>query len=423
MQFGPLLVSPFSPTGRRRAAVSADWLACAAVASLPWSTTATAILMTALLVAILLTLDTASIRRILPRPAAYLPLALWSFMGLGMLWASVPWPARLAGLEHFHKLLFIPVLMLHFSRSDQWRRVWGSFAASTIVLLIYSWASFFWPSLTFGNRIPGVPVKDYIYQNMAFALCACMLLYAAWVLATRRRFATSIGCGAIAAAFLASIAYVAASRTTLLSLPVMLLVVGYQSARARGAAATVACFVLLSLLAWSTSSYLHERVAQLVSGTMDFSPQAMTSEAERIEFWKKSSAALLKAPLLGHGTGSIRDVFAHSTGGEKGAAGLVVDNPHNQTLAVGLQGGIVAIALLYMMWIAHGWLFACGRGPVMTFGLLIVLQNVIGSLFNSHLSDFTAGWLYVLGVGILGGATLSQGHATHAGDLSARAHL
>jgi O-antigen ligase len=36
------------------------------------------------------------------------------------------------------------------------------------------------------------------------------------------------------------------------------------------------------------------------------------------------------------------------------------------------------------------------------------VQNVIASLFNSHLSDFTAGWLYVFGVGVLGGTVLRQ---------------
>jgi O-antigen ligase len=34
---------------------------------------------------------------------------------------------------------------------------------------------------------------------------------------------------------------------------------------------------------------------------------------------------------------------------------------------------------------------------------LVVVQNVLTSLFNSHLFDFHAGWMYVLGVGIAGG--------------------
>jgi O-antigen ligase len=31
------------------------------------------------------------------------------------------------------------------------------------------------------------------------------------------------------------------------------------------------------------------------------------------------------------------------------------------------------------------------------------VQNFFTSLFNSHIFDFTPGWMYVLGVGIAGG--------------------
>ncbi len=37
------------------------------------------------------------------------------------------------------------------------------------------------------------------------------------------------------------------------------------------------------------------------------------------------------------------------------------------------------------------------------FGLVVVVQNIIGSLFNSHLFDFTQGWAYVFGVGVAAG--------------------
>ena len=39
-------------------------------------------------------------------------------------------------------------------------------------------------------------------------------------------------------------------------------------------------------------------------------------------------------------------------------------------------------------------------------GLLVVVQNVFTSLFNSHIFDFHEGWMYVLGVGVAGGMVL-----------------
>jgi hypothetical protein len=38
--------------------------------------------------------------------------------------------------------------------------------------------------------------------------------------------------------------------------------------------------------------------------------------------------------------------------------------------------------------------------------LLVVIQNVMSSLFNSHLFDFHEGWMYVLGVGVAGGMVM-----------------
>ena len=39
-------------------------------------------------------------------------------------------------------------------------------------------------------------------------------------------------------------------------------------------------------------------------------------------------------------------------------------------------------------------------------GLLVVVQNVVSSLFNSHLFDFHEGWMYVIGVGVAGGMVI-----------------
>jgi O-antigen ligase len=84
-------------------------------------------------------------------------------------------------------------------------------------------------------------------------------------------------------------------------------------------------------------------------------------------------------------------------------------NPHNQTFAVAIQLGIVGTLLLFAMWIAHFAMFFRGAGMASWLGILLVAQNVIGSLANSHLFDFTHGWLYCIGVGVCGGIATRQG--------------
>jgi O-antigen ligase len=63
--------------------------------------------------------------------------------------------------------------------------------------------------------------------------------------------------------------------------------------------------------------------------------------------------------------------------------------------------------LLIAIWTVHFALFL-DSSPIASFGLIIVVSNIVSSLFNSHLFDFTQGWLYVFGVGILGGTLLGR---------------
>ena len=71
------------------------------------------------------------------------------------------------------------------------------------------------------------------------------------------------------------------------------------------------------------------------------------------------------------------------------------------------------------MWIAHFLLFR-GQGFAAWIGLVVVVQNIVGSLFNSHLFDFTHGWGYVIGVGVAGGIALRNASHSARADQPAK---
>jgi O-antigen ligase len=140
-----------------------------------------------------------------------------------------------------------------------------------------------------------------------------------------------------------------------------------------------------------------------------------TSIGERLTYWKQSLRFIADAPLVGHGTGSSKGLFEQAALGPDWVAGArVFPNPHNQTLNVAIQWGALGIAVLYATWLVHLLLFR-GGGFASWIGLLVVVQNVGTSLFNSHLFDFHEGWMYVLGVGIAGGMVLKSKGAERAG--------
>jgi hypothetical protein len=68
------------------------------------------------------------------------------------------------------------------------------------------------------------------------------------------------------------------------------------------------------------------------------------------------------------------------------------------------------------MWCSHLLLFR-ETGFAAWVGLVVVVQNILSSLFNSHLFDFHEGWMYVLGVGVAGGMV-----ARARKDLEAKPH-
>ena len=73
----------------------------------------------------------------------------------------------------------------------------------------------------------------------------------------------------------------------------------------------------------------------------------------------------------------------------------ITTNPHSQILTVAIQLGLVGSLALIAMWIAHLALFR-DRMSIAWFGSMIVAENIVSSFFNSHLFDFSQGWLYVL---------------------------
>jgi O-antigen ligase len=388
---------------RKQLAQLADWAAVAVAVALPWSTSATSILLVVWLITLVPTLDAAAIWREVKSPAGGLPVLLWLLGAIGMLWADVSWPERFAGLGGFHRLLTIPVLLAQFRRSENGRWVLYGFLASAVVLLLASWALVLGLMSWQTNHIFGVVVHDVIAQSTIFLICSFALIWFMRDLVLERNWRLAICSAALAASFLANIVFVATSRADIVVLPILIILLGWRWAGWRGA--ILACVAAGAFAAgtWFSSPYLRERIQRAIDDVEIYRTTHVHNDVgDHIEFLKKSIAFVGEAPVIGHGTGSIPELFRRSTVGQTGATAVVSVNPHNQILAVAIQIGALGAALLLAMWVAHLVLFY-RTGLMAWIGTLVVVENVVSSLTSSHLFDFVHGWLYVLGVGILGG--------------------
>ncbi|WP_063683752.1 O-antigen ligase family protein [Bradyrhizobium stylosanthis] len=394
--------------GRSRALIrTADVLVVLIAASLPWSTTAPSIFVGLWLLAVTPTIDWRDYARELTRPAFVLPFALLLLALVGTLWSEGAWPDRLHAIKPVAKLVLIPPLLHHFSRSERGHWVGLVFLVSCALLAVFSWTVLFNPDWKItATASSGVPVKNYIDQSQEFTLCAFALTLPAMTFWRDRRTVAAAICLALILLFVTNMVFVAAARTALLCMAVLLVLFAWKHLSRRAALVLLAGAVAASALAWTASPYLRQRIADIAveyrHGHEDIS---RASTAQRLTYWRKALRAIAEAPLIGHGTGAIKRQFERAATGESSLAAEIVSNPHNQTLNVAMQWGLWGVVLLYAMWIAQLRLFL-GDGLVAWIGLVVVVQNIASSLLNSHLFDFHEGWMYVLGVGVAGGMVL-----------------
>lgn len=399
---------------RRRLATGRQIAAILTAFTLPLTTSGENIAVSIFAVLALLTLDRSRFKATMRMPAAYLPVLLFALLLAGVLWSMQPIGPALKWVGPYAKLLLIPLVMASVISPREALQIGYGFLAACLILLALSWLSFLWPAGPWGwFKSPGVPVKDNAVQSGCFALCAFGLAIAAvktWSQGERRRaLATAI----LALLFFADIFFIFVSKTGLLIAMAMLgLFLMHCGGWRRAGLVAVPALLLVAIGLW-VSAPAQRRLAQFSSdvSSTDLASEKSSAEsvstAARLDFWTKAVGFIRQAPLFGHGTGSIKPMYQSMEAAAPSPYGEATPDPHNQFFHVVLQIGLVGGALLLAMWIAHGWLFLGGGvagGIVGVLGQAIVLQNVIGSLFNSHLTTVTQGMLYCLAVGLLGAA-------------------
>jgi O-antigen ligase len=381
---------------------------------LPWSTTGVVIVVALWIIALVPTLELGAFLRSLTRPICVLPFAFFALALVGTLWSDASWGERLYAVGPTAKLLVLPLLLYHFERSPRGVWVFIAFLASCMLLMAASWLVAFAPDLSLkpylsrGDYAPasGIVVKNYIDQSQEFVLCAVALAYPAITFLRAKRIWLASLFAAIALSFLVNMMFVVISRTALVTMPIMLAVFALLHLRLRTAIVALCAAALLAAAVWNVSPSLRATVSKFFTDYQHTTVQLNVSGmGSRLLFWQKSLRFIAEAPVIGHGTGSTRGLFEQAAIGQKGVYAEITTNPHNQTLNVAVQWGVIGVVLLYAMWLVHLLLFR-GDGLATWIGLIVVVQNVFTSLFNSHLFDFHEGWMYVLGVGIAGGMTL-----------------
>jgi len=383
-------------------------------ASIPWSTTAGIVLLIIWVLVLLPTIEPTQFARTVRNPVALAAIALVALAAVGTLWGEGPWCDRWLAVGPAAKLLMLPLLLYHFGRSTRADWVYKAFLVSCTLLLAYSFTIFIVPewqsTRAHGFDTTGVPLRNAIDQNQEFVLCLFGLAAASIQALRQGRLLAFSLLGALAMAFLANVLFVALARTSLVYLGVIaILFVGRYFER-RTAILMVFGLAALVPILWLSSPNLRSRITHIAIEYKEYrETNRPTSTGQRLTYWSQSIDWIREAPIIGHGTGATKRLFDAAAIGKQGAWAEKIGNPHNQTLFVAIQWGLLGCLILFAMWFCHARLFLTHGGFSAWIGAVVVVQNIASSLFNSHLFDFAEGWLYVVGVGVAGGAILRHG--------------
>ncbi|WP_230646866.1 O-antigen ligase family protein, partial [Bradyrhizobium sp. Leaf401] len=355
-------------TLRRRLRSPAAWsetvdlFAILTAASLPWSTSLAGIFNALMLLCMVPFLDLRAFLQSLKRPICLAPIALVILALAGTLWSDAPWGTRFYAVNPTVKLLVLPVLLYHFERSQRGHWVLIAFLVSCALLSVMSWLVLFYPHLSLKTDPVerGIFVKNYIDQSQEFALCAVALAYPIVMLLREKRYWFAALLTALALSFVVNMAFVVVSRTALVTIPIMFGVFALLHLKWPSIGIVAAALLTGAFLAWQVSPQLRHTAERFTDDYTRYVEKGEpTSLGLRLEFWRKSLGFFAEAPVVGHGTGSTRGLFERvaTPSGRYQASAEVIGNPHNQTLNVAVQWGVIGIVVLYAIWILHLLLF------------------------------------------------------------------
>src|SRR5438093_6589318 len=318
-------------------------------ASLPWSTTAVSIFMVLWMLVVLPTINWQAFFESLRAPASFLPLAFFALAMAGLFWTEDTWPVGIQGLVPVSKLLAVPLLLYHYERSQRGHWVLFAFVASCVLLMGLSWVTYFadWKASSPG-ALAGVPVRNYIDQSHEFALCLFVMAPLLLSFAANGHRAWTFAFAAIMLGFYFDMRFVATSRTAFAYFPILLILFAVKYLNRRHAiyflmfAAVVEFGVLLS------SPFLRDRIARTAQAyKVDRDSYAASYNGLRLAYWRVSIRSISEAPVFGHGTGSTQQLFSREAEGKSGEWGNIIRNPHNKTLYVAIQWGVLGCHVLY----------------------------------------------------------------------------
>ncbi len=333
-------------------------------------------------------------------PLATISVMLYLALAIGVLYSEASPHDAMARLMKYNKLLIVPILIYLFQ--DLKHKKLGIYAFASAMLLSVAIGflhAFFKVPLPSGTPNPG---NIFIHHIITSAFMAILVVFCLYQYITQKNKISQVIwlCFALASTYY--VYFITGTRTGFLILSILILYFAFHVATSKNHFSikknlTKILVLIISLIitisvGLNYSKTFTARVYQAANDAIEYKKNNVTwtSNGTRLSWYVNAPKLIIKKPIFGYGTGSIKDVYTANFA--KKHLPLTA-NPHNQYIEIAFQLGIIGLALyLALLFFAYKNI---NNDPLISLmGKSTIIMFVIGSCINSWLLDLAPGFFF-----------------------------
>ncbi len=317
-------------------------------------------------------------------PTVLCAMLLFMLLLIGICYSPASFDEALRTLAKYRELLWFPMAIALLSgQTGKQKFAEQAFITGCALLLLASYLIYFGilPPHKYGHSI-----VYHITHSFFMALLCFWTLHKA-INSKKLRIPWLILFGAASA----NLIFICPGRVGMVLFILLMLLVIMQRCSPKVAIFGVLILTVTVATGYLLSDNVQKRTAQAISEVKQYTPgTSRTSLGMRFDWWHNCINLIEKKPIFGYGTGS----FMLAQQEVKEEATHPTNNPHNEYLFLGVQSGLVGIALYLLLFASI--LFEAHRLPKEKRYLVqgIVLAMFSGCLANSFLFDSQQGHFF-----------------------------
>lgn len=333
-----------------------------------------------------------------------LVLVIVGYMLATVTWSTVTLSESLHAWTRHARLLTIPILYMLIRNFSEGKVLLQAFAFGQIFVVLSAWL------LVIGIHVPWATAAasketyavfgSYLEQSISQSVLVAILWFARdWIFGPRGRWVAILG---VFSTLVLTLGFLQGRSGHLVALTVIALAIMYELPR-RQKWITVVIISLVIVLTFASSKNFRDRMVSVGSEVATYSEHtvAESSSGVRLYYWRVSLLAAIEKPVLGHGAGSWNQQYRRLGSGNANPLTLSVGDPHQLFLLWLVEGGLVGMALLSVLFFN---ILFCSRSLALQEARMlqtVVAALFISGMFNSMIFGIGMGDFFCIAIGIL----------------------